>query len=133
MDLVERKFRRFYEIGEFIMLKINFGHGFATAFLLSAISLPGAAFAADQDRASAAIAVAKGKIQTGDSLGATDQAGDIQARARAALETAQHEQSKNHQDRAFRAAENASALAEYAIAAAELKTLTTQRDQLAAR
>jgi hypothetical protein len=115
------------------MLKSIFGRGLATAFLLTAVALPNAAFAADKDRASAAIAVAKGKIQTGDSLGATDQAADIQARARAALEIAQTEQAENHQDRAFRAAENATALAEYAIAAAELKTLTTQRDQLAAR
>lgn len=115
------------------MPKFNIGRGLATGFLLAAIALPSAAYANDEDRATAAIAVAKAKIQTGDSLGATDHAADIQARARAALETAQAEQHKNHQDRAFRAAENATALAEYAIASAELNTLTTQRDQLAAR
>lgn len=115
------------------MPKFNFGRGLATGFLLAAIALPSAAYANDENRANAAIAVARAKIQTGDSLGATDQAADIQARARTALETAQSEQNQDHHDRAFRAAENATALAEYAIASAELKTLTTQRDQLAAR
>lgn len=115
------------------MLKFNFGRGLATGFLLAAIALPSVGYAADANQVNAAIAVAKAKIQTGDSLGATDQAADIQARARAALELAQRELKQHHEDRAFRAAENATALAEYAIASAELKSLTTQRDQLAAR
>lgn len=115
------------------MPKFNIGRGLATGLLLAAIALPSVAYAADENQVNAAIAVAKAKIQIGDSLGATDHAADVQARARKAVELAQIELKKHHEDRAFRAAENATALAEYAIASAEQKSLTTQRDQLAAR
>lgn len=115
------------------MPNINIGRGLTAGLLLAAMALPCAAYAADENQVKTAIAVAKAKIQTGDSLGATDQAADIQARARTALDLAQRELKKHHEDRAFHAAGNATALAEYAIASAELKSLTTQRDQLAAR
>lgn len=112
---------------------IKITRGAATALLLLAVASPPLAFANDVDDANSAIAVAKSNIQNGDSLGATDQAADIQARARSALEKAQNEQKRRHQIRAIHAAENATALAKFAIASAELKTLTTQRDQLANR
>jgi hypothetical protein len=115
------------------MPKLYFGRALATGFLLAAIALPSATFANDNDRANAAITTAQAKIGTGDSLGATDQAADIQARARTALAAAQLHLKKHDDEQAVHAANHATALAEFAIASAELKTLTTQRDQLAAR
>jgi hypothetical protein len=118
---------------EIEMPNLYFGRALSTGLLLAAIAFPSAAFANDNDRANAAITTAQAKIGTGDSLGATDQAADIQARARMALQTAQLHHKKHNDEQATHAANHATALAELAIATAELKTLTTQRDQLAAR
>lgn len=100
---------------------------------LTTAVLPSAAFARSEDSARAAVATAKAKIETGDKLGVTDQAADIQARARAALEAAQRQIKDDDESQAYHAAQHAIALADLAIVTAELKTLTTQRDQLAAR
>lgn len=115
------------------MSGIKWARTFSGGLLLAATVLPSTAFAVNEDRARAAVAAAKAKIETGDSLGATDQAADIQARARVALEAAQVQIKKDHEGRAYHAARYSIALADLAIVTAELKTLTAQRDQLAAR
>lgn len=99
---------------------------------LGSLTLSSVAFAGDADRAQAAIAAAKAKIETGDRLGTTEQAADAQARARTSLDLAQHELGRHHEGRAYYGAKKADALAGLAIATAELTTLTTQRDQLLA-
>lgn len=114
------------------MSKNRIARALATGLLSLIIAMPSVALANDVDRANSAIAVAQSKIQTGDSLGVTARAADIQARARTALQTARDEQTKHHQIQAIHAAENSDALADLAIASAELKALTAQRDQLAA-
>lgn len=104
----------------------------AGTMLLSAM-FGSAAYASKAGDAKIAITTAQAKIETGDRLGTTDQAADIQARARTALSDAQNLAKDHHNSKAYHSASYAAALADLAIATAELKTLTTQRDQLAAR
>jgi hypothetical protein len=106
--------------------------GFA-ALALTAVAVPHGAFAGNEDRARAAIAEAKAKIETGDKLGASDSAADIQGRARVALADAERQLKDDDEDRTFHAAKEATALAELAIATAEFNKLKAERDQLAAR
>jgi hypothetical protein len=113
--------------------KTKIGRGLVIGLLLAATALPSAALAGNEDRARAADGAAQAKIETGDKLGVTDQAADIQARARVALEAAKVQIKDDDEDQAYHAARHAIALADLAIVTAELKTLTTQRDQLAAR
>jgi hypothetical protein len=106
--------------------------GFA-ALALMAVAAPHGALAGNEDRARAAIAEAKAKIDTGDKMGATDTTADIQARARAALADAERQLKDDDEDRTYHAAKKATALAELAIATAEYNKLKAERDQLAAR
>lgn len=106
--------------------------GFA-ALALTTFAVPHSAFAGDENRARAAIAEAKAKIETGDKIGATADAADIQARARAALADAERQLKDDDEDRTFHAAKEATALAELAIATAEYNKLKAERDQLVAR
>jgi hypothetical protein len=105
----------------------------AGGLLLAAAVLPATAHAGNEDRARAAVASAQAKLDTGEKLGMTDAAADIQARARAALAEAQRQIRDDDEDSAYHAAQRATALADLAIATAELKKLTAERDRLAAR
>lgn len=113
--------------------RTGIARGLIVGLMLASTALPTAAFAGNEDRARAAVAAAEAKISTGDKLGATDQAADIQARARVALEAAKVQIKQDDEDQAYHAAQHAIALADLAIVTAELKTLSTQRDELAAR
>lgn len=105
----------------------------AGGLLLAATVLPTSAQAGNEDRARAAVASAQAKLETGEKLGVTAEAADVQARARAALAEAQRQIRDDDEDSAFHAAQRAIALADLAIATAELKKLTAERDRLAAR
>jgi hypothetical protein len=100
---------------------------------LTSLALSSAAFADSTDRAQTAIAAAKAKIETGDRLGTTEQAADAQQRARVALGTAENEFKRHHEAKAYYGAKQADALADLAMATAELTKLTARRDQLLAR
>ena len=105
----------------------------AAGLALAAMTLPTTAFADGGDRAQVAIAAAKAKIDTGDRIGTTGPAADVQVRARVALTSAQDRLKHHHEGLAFRIANQASALADLAMATAEYTTLTAQRDQLRVR
>ena len=115
------------------MYRQKLGRGLVAALLLGATLIPAAAYAGDEDRARAAVASAKAKIETGDKMGVGADAADIQARARAAYEGAQRQIKDDDEDSAYHGAQEAIALADLAIATSELKKLTAERDRLAAR
>lgn len=92
---------------------------------------PIAAQADDDERAVAAIAEARAKLQTLAQSG-NEGAADVEARARSALERAQKENDDGDEDRALHAANEASAYADLAIAMAELRAAEAQRDKLRA-
>jgi hypothetical protein len=100
--------------------------------IITSLTLSSAAFADSSDRARTAIAAAKAKIETGDRLGTTEQAADAQQRARVTLGTAENEFKRHHEAKAYYGAKQADALADLAMATAELTKLTAQRDQLLA-
>ena len=100
---------------------------------LAAMALPSVVTAASRDSAQAAIAAAQSKIDTGDRMGTTGSAADVQVRARVALKSAQDQLKHHHEGQAFREANEASALADLAMATTEYKSLVTQRDRLGAR
>ncbi|MGE0773846.1 MAG: hypothetical protein AB7L36_02245 [Sphingomonadaceae bacterium] len=104
-----------------------------TGLALASLTLSSAAFADNTERAQAAVATAKAKIATGDRIGTTDQAADVQQRARVALATAEQELDRRHEGKAYYGAKEADALADLAMATAELTKLTARRDQLLAR
>jgi len=115
------------------MHRQKLGRGLAAALLLGATMLPSASYAGDEDRARAAVASAKAKLETGDKMGVGADAADIQARARTAYEAAQRQIRDDDEDSAYHAAQEAIALADLAIATAELRKLSAERDRLAAR
>ena len=94
---------------------------------LLAVVLPAAVDAADRDDARIAIMHARAKIQAGDRAGVNGPAADAQARARQALDEAQDQYHKHHEDRALAAAERASSLADLAVATAQSRDADAQR------
>jgi len=92
-----------------------------------AIIVPAAVNAADRDDARFAIMHARAKIQAGDRAGVNGPAADAQARARAALDEAQEQFHKHHEDRALAAAERASSLADLALATAQSRQADAER------
>ena len=96
------------------------------AAMLAAI-VPAAVDAADRDDARFAIMHARVKIEAGDRAGVNGPAADAQARARAALDEAQEQYHKHHEDRALAAAERASSLADLALATAQSREADAQR------
>jgi len=101
------------------------------ALALAGMALPSTAIAGIMDQAKAAVGAAKGKIEAGDKAGVSGEAADIQARARTAYETAQR-QLDDDKYQAMYSAQEASALADLAMATAELKKLEGERAQVAA-
>ncbi len=89
----------------------------SAAALMALSAVP--AHASDDDRARAAIAEARGKIEAGDKIGTSGEAPGIQARARAALRDAEDLLAHGKEKRAIIAAHSASELADSAIMAAD--------------
>ena len=106
--------------------------GFAAAGLATLMA-PAAAWAGDEDDARVAIAAAKAKLDAGEKAGVGGNAADIQARSRATLEKAMAAFKKDEDRSAIVFAHESEALADLAQATAELRTLETERDKLAAR
>ena len=94
---------------------------------LLAVVVPAAVDASDRDDARLAILHARSKIEAGDRAGVNGPAADAQARARAALDEAQEQFHKHHEDRAIAAAERASSLADLALATAQAREADAQR------
>jgi hypothetical protein len=91
------------------------------------VTIPSALIAGDREDARLAITEARAKIETGDKAGVNGPAADAQARARAALDEAQDEFHKHHEDRAMAAAQRASSLADLALATAQARAADAQR------
>lgn len=113
------------------MRTLSIGRSLMLGLAISAMALPSAAFAASERNARAAISEARGKIEAGDRAGTAGEAADAQSRARAALDKADREIRKDNESNALRYAEEADALADLAVATAEMRKLTAERDQLA--
>lgn len=105
-------------------------HAITIATMLGLSALSGAANAGQDQQAIAAIALAKGKIESGDKIGANSQAPEIQSRARAALSTAETLLSNGKEKGAISAATDAGELADQAIFVADQQTTVVQREQL---
>ncbi|WP_380872938.1 hypothetical protein ACFB49_38320 [Sphingomonas sp. DBB INV C78] len=97
------------------------------------LTLPATAMAGDEDRARAAVAEARGKIEAAEKAGVGGEAADGLARARAALERAQKAVRDDNEDAAYHDAKEADALADLASATSELRKLETERQQLAGK
>lgn len=97
------------------------------AVSMLAVVVPAAVDAADRDDARFAIMHARAKIEAGDRAGVNGPAADAQARARAALDEAQEQFHKHHENRALAAAERASSLADLALATAQARDAEAQR------
>jgi hypothetical protein len=92
-----------------------------------AVVVPAAVEASDRDDARLAIMHARAKIQAGDRAGVNGPAADAQSRAREALDEAQIQYHKHHEDRAIAAAERASSLADLAVATAQSRVADADR------
>lgn len=114
------------------MPNLSLARGLMVGLAMFATALPSVAFAASERTARAAISEARGKIEAADRAGTAGEAADAQSRARAALDKADSEIRKDNENNALRYAEEADALADLAVATAEMRKLTAERDQLAA-
>lgn len=108
----------------------NLPHAISIATVLALSIYPVAANAGQDKEAVAAIALAKGKIESGDKVGAGTQAPEIQAQARAALTAAETLLSRGKEKSAISAATDAGQLADQAIFVSEKQTATVQQDKL---
>ncbi|KKC26228.1 DUF4398 domain-containing protein [Sphingomonas sp. SRS2] len=98
---------------------------------LSAIAMPGAAFAGDEDDARVAIAAAKAKLDSAEKAGVGGNAGDVLNKSRTILEEANARFKKDEDRHATVLANEANALADLAVATAELRALETERSKIA--
>lgn len=100
----------------------------STMLALSTFSV--AAYAGKHEQAVEAIAQARSKIEAGDKVGTSTQAPEIQARARAALTTAEGLLSRGEKADAILAAHHASDLADQAIVVADNRKASVAHDRL---
>lgn len=109
----------------------RFGRVMAPAAAMLVALAPVIAQADDDERAMAALAAAKAKV---DSIAQSGEhrATEIEARAKAALERAEKERRDGDEDRTRHAANEAGAYAELALATSELRAAEAQRDKLRA-
>ena len=97
--------------------------------LLAMATVPAAAEMGKKDRARAAIAEARGKIDAGEKVGASNQAPELQARARAALASAEELLSRGKKDAAIADARHAGEFADMAIVATDKQKAEVARDR----
>ena len=100
--------------------------------VLTAAMIPMTAVAGEQTRAEVAIAEAQGKIDAGDKVGVADQAPELQGQARTALLSAQDLLSHHHKPEALAAAQQASQLADQALATANRRKDRAESDRRSA-
>jgi len=98
---------------------------------LAALVAPGAAFAGDEDDARVAIAAAKAKLDSAEKAGVGGNAGDVLNKSRTILEEANARFKKDEDRHATVLANEANALADLAVATAELRGLETERSKIA--
>lgn len=98
---------------------------------LAALVAPGAAIAGDEDDARVAIAAAKAKLDSAEKAGVGGNAGDVLNRSRTVLEEANARFKKDEDRHATVLANEANALADLAVATAELRALETERSKIA--
>lgn len=96
--------------------------------LLALSTVPAAADPGKADRARSAIAEARGKIEAGDKVGASAQAPELQARARASLASAEALLSRGKKDEAIADARHAGEFADMAIVTADRHKAADARD-----
>jgi len=99
---------------------------------LSALAVPGAAIAGDEDDARVAIAAAKAKLDAAEKAGVGGNAGDVLNRSRSVLDEANARFRKDEDRHALVLAQEADALADLAAATAELRALENERSKIAA-
>ncbi len=95
--------------------------------MLALSAAPGSAFPGKGDRAQAAIAEAKGKIDAVNKVGVSGDVPGMVARAQAALATAQEDVSRGDKDQAIADAHHASELADTAMGIANRNRLEAER------
>jgi hypothetical protein len=100
------------------------------AALLAISIYPATANAGQDQEAIAAIALAKGKIESGDKVGANSQAPEIQSRARSALTDAETLLSRGKENRAISSAKDAGELADQAIFVSGQQTAAVRDEQI---
>lgn len=105
----------------------NLTRKLAVAALLCTSLHASAAYAGDQADAEAAIAVAKGKLATGDKLGTNRRAPELQEQARAALVEAQELLNTHHKKEARDAAIRAGELADRALVAGDNRRIEAEQ------
>lgn len=98
---------------------------------LAALVAPGAAMAGDEDDARVAIAAAKAKLDSAEKAGVGGNAGDVLNKSRTILEEANARFKKDEDRHATVLANEANALADLAVATAELRALETERSKIA--
>lgn len=98
---------------------------------LAALVAPGAAIAGDEDDARVAIAAAKAKLDSAEKAGVGGNAGDVLNKSRTVLEEANARFKKDEDRHATVLANEANALADLAVATAELRALETERSKIA--
>jgi len=102
-------------------------HFFATAAILLSLATP--ALAGEADRARAAIAEARGKIEAGDKVGASSGAPMLQTDARKALGDAELLLARGKKTESLAAARRAGELADIAIVNADRDKMAASRDR----
>ena len=98
----------------------------STVVAFSALSTT--AYAGEAERARAAIAEAKGKIEAGDKVGASGEAAGLQTQARAALQSAQERLAHGKKAEAIADAQQAGALADQAIVVTDKRKVAMERN-----
>jgi len=98
---------------------------------LSALAMPGTAWAGDEDDARVAIAAAKAKLDAAEKAGVGGNAGDVLNRSRSVLEDANAKFRKDEDRHALVLAREADALADLASATAEMRALESERAKVA--
>lgn len=97
--------------------------------LLALATVPATAGPGKKDRARAAIAEARGKIDAGEKVGVSTQAPELQVRARAALASAEELLARGKKDAAIADARHAGEFADMAIVAADKQKAEVARDR----
>lgn len=112
------------------MKRVNhFARTVSISALLALTAFPVTAHAGEADRARAAIAEAKGKIEAGDKVGASSGAPMLQTEARASLGNAELLLARGKKTEALAEAKHAGELADIAIVNADKAKMAASRDR----
>lgn len=106
----------------------NFARLTAFSAALAVSALPATVHAGPDRRAAEAISLAKGKIESGDKVGASTYATELQSRARSSLTEAETLLARGKENRAIMAANQASELADQAMVIADKHKTNVQQE-----